>query len=108
MSKKNALKAITMVTINANTVVAGSYTVINATGFDESCNLIRVINRSKNDMHISFDGVTDHDYLKTDDEMQIPAPYSRNQSNFKKLTKVYAKGTTSIGYIKVVGYYRSN
>jgi len=94
-----------MISINANTVAPGSYTVINAAGLTEACNLIRIINRSKDDMTISFDGTTAHDYLKTDGEMQITVPFDQYKSAFSKLTKVYAKGTTSTGTLSVVGYY---
>ena len=108
MSKQNAMKAVTMVSINANTVGAGEYTVVNANGLPKACNIIRIINRSKDDMTISFDGVTAHDYLKTDHEMQMTAHYGPNQGGYRRLAKAYVKGTTSTGFIHVVGYYQEN
>ena len=47
-----------------------------------------------------------HDYLKTDHEMQLIAPFGAEQSWFKKLAVAYVKGTTSTGFIHAIGYYQ--
>jgi len=107
MITRNAIKAVTMATINANTVGPGGYTVINPDGLPEACTIVRIINRSKDDMTISFDGVTAHDYLRSDGEMQLSAPCGIEQSGFRRLAKAYVKGTTSTGYIHAIGYYQS-
>jgi len=106
MNVKKPVLPITMISINANTVGPGGYTVINPDGLDEACVIIRIINRCKDDMTVSFDGATAHDYIKSDGEMQIPAPFQVDQSGFRKLTKVYVKGTQSTGLIHLCGYYQ--
>jgi len=105
MSRKSAIKSVVMATINANTVGPGWYTVINPAGLPAACNIVRIVNRSKDDMTISFDGVTAHDYIKTDGEMQLSAPLGASQSGFQRLAKAYVKGTTSTGFIHAIGYY---
>jgi hypothetical protein len=106
MSRKNAIKAVEMATINANTVAPGGYTAINPAGLPNACNIVRIVNRCKDDMTISFDGVTAHDRLLVDGEMQLMAPFGAEQSGFRKLAVAYVKGTTSTGFIHAIGYYQ--
>ena len=106
MSRQNAMKAVAMATINANTVGPGGYTAINPAGLPRACTIVRIVNRCKDDMTISYDGVTAHDYLKTDHEMQLPAPFGYEQSGFRRLAVAYVKGTQSTGFIHAIGYYQ--
>ena len=106
MSLKNSVVPIVMTSIDSGDLSIDEYNVVSETGFDEACYMIRITNRSKDDVFISFDGVTDHDYIRDDTFIQIEPPVMIDKSNFRKLTKVYVRGTTSVGFIYVAAYYR--
>jgi len=106
MSRKNAIKAVRRVSIDAATINALTYTVINDEGLPYACNIVRIVNRSKTDITISFDGVTAHDYLLADGEMQLPAPFGDEQSGFQRFAKAYVMGTPGVGRIYAIGYYQ--
>ena len=96
-----------MTSIDSGDIGIGAYSVVNEDGFGEACYMIRIINRSKDDVNISFDGETDHDRVRSDSSIQIEPPMMINKSNFSRYTKVYVRGTTSVGHIYVVGYFRN-
>jgi len=106
VSFKNSIAPIVMTSINSNDIDIGEYYIINEDGFDEACYMLRITNRSKDDVFVSYDGVTDHDYIPYDTFIQIEPPMMIDKSNFRKLTKVYVRGTTSAGFIYVAAYFR--
>lgn len=106
MSRKNSVSPIVMTSINSNDVELADYNVINSDGFDEACYMIRIINRSKDDVFVSYDGVADHDRVRSDSSIQIEPPMMIDKSNFRKLTKVYVRGTPSVGFIYLAAYFR--
>jgi len=108
MSTKNVALPIEYSRIDSGTLSAFGYTAISATGLSKPCDMIRIVNRSKHDVEISFDGYTDHDYLKSDDEMQISVQPSENRAAFPKGQKIYLLSPASIGYIYLIGYYQPN
>jgi len=58
---------------------------------------------------VSFDGVTDHEFVRTGETLQIRArePQTSNRSNFAKGTKIYARGGFQLkGDIYLSGYYQ--
>lgn len=107
MSIKNQIFPIVMTSINSATLLLLTYQIVSISGLSEPCYLIRLINRTKDNVFISFDGVTDHEYLGHDNEIEIISPFENDYSDFRKLTKVYVRGTASIGRIYVAAYYRN-
>jgi len=106
MSRKNSIAPIVMTSIDSNDIDIGEYRIVNEDGFDEACYMIRITNRTKDDVFVSYDGVIDHDYIPHDTYIQIEPPMMIDKSNFRKLTKVYVRGTRSAGFIYVAGYFR--
>ena len=106
MSSKNAVQSIERTVLDASELV-GAYLPINELGFTRSCFMIRIVNRNKSDILLSFDGVTDHEYVRADEVLNIIIPPdSRSKVNFAKGTIIYASAAFAVGYIYLSGYYR--
>lgn len=110
MAVVNSILPIARASFNT-TGLTGSYKVINSGGTSEACVLIRIINDSDTDVSISFDGSTDHDYLRTGETLQLPfqsnaAPGS-NTAKLRQGTQVWVKGGgAGTGLIYLAGYYQ--
>lgn len=91
--------------------MAAGYAAANAGGLEEACFMIRIINDSDTDINISFDGTTDHEYLRTQEVLQIGFQANSQPSNFRSLlargTVIYFRGTAGAGTIYISGYYSS-
>jgi hypothetical protein len=105
---KNAIVPIGLTSISALTLDLGTYKLINATGLDEACILLRIISHSKNIIYISFDGVLDHDYLQPGHTLQINTSFNTTSTRFKKISKIYVRGPLSVGHIYLSGYYQAS
>lgn len=106
MSTGNRVLPIVMTSINSATLLLATYNVVSAAGLDEACYMLRIINRTKDNVFISFDGNIDHEYLGHDKEIEIVSSFMKDTSDFRKLTKIYVRGTPSVGRIYVAAYYR--
>lgn len=111
MSVKNNVLAIEMTSIDSATLTPSpAYQVINAGGLDESCFMIRIINDSNSDVMISYDGVTDNDFIIAGQTLQLESQTNSQPNNklanFQKGLVVYAAGTAGVGTIYLVGYYQ--
>ena len=108
MSVKNRIQAIQLTTFNAAGLLA-AYQVVNATGLDFPCSILRINNASNTAITISYDGVTDHEYLAANQVLQLEpqtnSQPSANVSLFAKGMFVYVKGTAGVGTIALSGYY---
>lgn len=87
----------------------GNYAAANATGLEEPCFMIRIINDSDTDVEISYDGATDHDYLRTLDTLQIGFQSNSQPNSHRTLlarnTIIYFRGVAGVGNIYIVGYF---
>ena len=108
---KNIVQAIPLTSI-ASASVASSYAAINSSGLPNNCSIIRIINNSSTDVTVSYDGVTDHDYVRTNTtvtlEFQSNAMPNSYVSNLAIGTKVYVKGTAGTGNVYLAGYFNPN
>jgi hypothetical protein len=106
---KNSIKAVPMTTF-ASTSVSGTYAPIITGGLAQACYLLRIINDTTQDVTISFDGVTDADYILLGTGNNIPAIYGAQPNSyvalFPKGMQIYVKGTAGTGNIYVSGYYQ--
>lgn len=104
----NYVKAIAMTSINATTFT-GAYLVLNATGLEEACFMIRITNATDRAILISYDGVIDHDYLAIAGVLQLPFQSNSSPSgyvaNLKAGTKIYIKAAAGTGLVYLSGYY---
>jgi hypothetical protein len=108
MAVKNKIYAIPLQSVNANTFT-GAYTVLNA-GLPEACSMIRIMNKSNQDIIISYNGVTDHDYVQTNTTLEIDAQLNAQPNNyyasFQKNTPIYVKAPVGVGFVYIAGYYQ--
>lgn len=104
---QDSVKAVPLASMNSAAVVAG-YTPLNA-GLPKACFLIRIVNASNQAITISYDGVTDHEYLLPDNTLQVNSQTNAQPNNQKALfpafTPVYIKGVAGVGIIYMSGYY---
>ena len=110
MNVKDILLPFEMTEFDAADLGA-AFQVISDTGFPEPCVYLRLINNSDADITISFDGVTNHDFVQSENRLEIYTQISSLPQNrvsvFQKGTKIYVSGPQqSKGTIYLCGYYR--
>lgn len=110
-----AVKAILLRTFDSSTLTA-DYQAINALfvdpnadGLPEACFLLRIVNDSSNGITISYDGINDNEYIRSDDDFELGSQ-TNSQPNAQETlwaagTIIYVKGAASAGTITVSGYY---
>lgn len=108
MSVKNCIKAIPLSSISATTFT-GAYQAINA-GLPFACTVLRITNNTNGGVTISYDGVTDHDFIPTLTTAQINGQANAQPNNmmaqFKAGTIVYVKAAVGTGSCYLAGYYQ--
>lgn len=109
MGVQNYVLAVPLSSINADTL--GAYQPLNTGGLPHACFMIAIINGSNTDIVVSYNGVTDHDYVQANHERVIPAQNNAQPNNFtalfKKGTTVYVRAAgAGIGSINLAGYYQ--
>ena len=111
MAVKNRLLPIPMITFNAATLT-GSYVAMSATGLGNACCFLRISNKSNRDLTISYDGVTDHDFLLIDTTLYIPGQLNAQPNNWVALWPkgqiIYLKAAAGAGNVYLTGYYQPN
>jgi len=90
----------------------GALQAINPAGNAEACVILRIINDSDVDIEISFDGITDHDFLGAGETLQLDFQTNSlpngNVGVLKKGTVVWVASTTGAGtgLVYLAGYYQ--
>lgn len=110
--------------ITRNTVEANTCTAYNATnlaaffklcepGFAHPAFLMRIINTSNVNIHISYDGYYSGDVVLADDELEIPVQVEARIPSkiclFPRGTKIYARyeiNPAKAGYLYIISYYQ--
>lgn len=89
------------------------FTVVNADGFDGSLNYIHILNTMDVPVVISYDGQYNHEYIKSDDfidvNFQLCSSPTNKRSLLKKKTKIYVRGWGEIpkwGNLIISGFYQ--
>ena len=110
MAAKSSISAITLTSI-AGTALTTSYKPVNSTGLSRSCSIIRLSNNTSKDLTVSYDGITDHEFVKAGTILQISLQSNKEVSSgvcqLKKGTVIYVKSDaagTGIAYLS--GYYQ--
>jgi len=106
---KNFIEAIEMTSIDSATFT-GNLQALNTDGLDEACTMIRITNNSDRDITISYDGVTEHDFLRSDDKLELNLQANSQSAGYiskmKQGTVVYVAGLAGgTGLIYLAGYY---
>lgn len=105
---QNSLKALPMVTVDAATLGAG-FLPLNTPGFAHPVLYLRIINAATKDLTISFDGINNHDFIRSDREYFLPAQLNGVPNNhlsvFRQGTQIFGKCVGATGYIYIAAYY---
>jgi len=107
---KNFVQAIDLVSIDAATFT-GNLQIFNTNGLDEACTIIRIINDCDEDVTISYDGTTEHDYVRSGDTLQLD--FQQNSlpggrvSMMKQGTVLWISGAAGTGFVYLAGYYNA-
>ena len=110
MALKNIINAVELFYIGSN-VIEDTYQSINSAGLPYACFLVRIINNSDEDVTVSYDGSTDHDFVPKNTTLQLPLQTNSQPSNYVALmakgTIVYVKGTAGTGDVYLAAYYQA-
>ena len=111
MSENVFLKNIPLTNFDASTL-NGTYQAINGTGTEEPINAFKFYNSSSSLIIISYDGVTDHDFVPPSSifiyDAQSNAEGVQNalgKKALRKLTVVYAKTSSDTDRLLMAGWY---
>lgn len=109
MAVKNSIYAIPMLTVNSN-AFNNTFQIINP-GLPHTCSMLRIMNKSNQDIIISYDGATNHDYVQANTTLEIDAQLNSQPNNFAcgfaKGMPIYVKGAAAgVGLIYLAGYYQ--
>jgi len=103
----NCIKTMPMITVDSSGLTA--YTALNGLGYSRPINWIRIVNESKADLLISYDGSTDNDIVLTKTQYIIypqPSAVPNNKvALFPANTIIYGQATSDTGYIYLIAYY---
>lgn len=107
MAQSN-VKPLILKTFNSASLTS-SYAAVNPLGLDGAVFNLFIINDGSTPVTISYDGVTDHDYLpdiatRIIDFQNNAQPMSM-LALLKKGTVIYVKGTAGTGTIAISGFY---
>ena len=101
-------KAIPLSTFGSSSL-SGTYQAINASGLPNSCFFVRINNGGNTPITISYDGVTDNEFIRSNSEFELPSQANSQPNAMKALSpkgRVYwVKGTAGAGTISLSGYY---
>jgi|FreactcultuFSWF8_1027224.scaffolds.fasta_scaffold11643_2 hypothetical protein len=112
MAVKNIVKAITLNSLAASGFSNSYVLVTPASGIASPCFLLRLINNSSEDVAVSYDGVTDNDFIPKMTSVNINAQTNSQPQNqcalFPIGTQVWIKAADDMGtgQFSVAGYYQ--
>jgi hypothetical protein len=106
MATKNRIASIELSSI-ASSTVSGTYQAINAGGLPNACHSINIVNDSTQDVTVSFDGSTDHNYLKTGNTLNVATP-DGFINGIRKGETVWVKGSSGSGNLYLSGKYMAD
>lgn len=102
------MKAIPLSTFNSANLL-NTFQVINSAGLPFPCFLVRIVNAATTAITISYDGITDNEYLAANTAFDLPLQTNAQPNNkvclIPAFTKIYVRGTAGAGTIALSGYY---
>ncbi len=105
---QNSVKPFLLSSI-LSSAMTSIYAPLNGTGFSQAPFFIRIINNSTMAVTISYNGVTDHEFIPANTIFELPSQTNAQPNAqvalFPKNTIVYVKGTAGTGNIYLSGYY---
>lgn len=105
---KDIIVPIEMQSIDTAGIGAGAYSEVGNPLEGALC-FIRITNASNTDVIISYDGITDHEYVPSGERIhtyfQDNATPNNIVAKLPKETIIYIRGTAGVGLVYVSGYY---
>jgi hypothetical protein len=110
MSVKSNVLPIALSSFNT-TGLSSTYQAINSSGLGQACFFLRIVNDSNQDITVSFDGSSDHEFVQAGTIFELNCQSNHRPAsgvaNMAKGTKVYVKGSSGTGLIYLSGYYQN-
>lgn len=110
MAVKNIVSFIPLTSVSATTFDGLTYMPINPGGTPEPLFSYSIINDSSVDIFISYDGVTNHDFVQSGGTISSPLQYNALPNtyiaNLAKGTVVYVIGSAGTGTVYLSGQYQ--
>lgn len=114
---QSSFQAITRAVFNTNALNA-SYAPLNTPGFSDDIKILKIINMGTQGVDISYNGVTDHDFIPpfapgtnvVPFVLNLQANHACNSSNGsgtlngRKGQIIYGKGTAGTGNLYIIAY----
>lgn len=105
----NYINQVELASIDSSTFT-GNLQAINSSGLSNTCSVIRIVNNSDRDITISFDGVTNHDFLPDGETYELnllngdlPNGYAYR---VRQGTVIYVSGLAGgTGLVYLAAYY---
>ncbi len=105
---KDIIVPIELQSVDTATIGAGAYSEVGNPLEGALC-FIRITNDSNTDVFISYDGITDHEYIPAGDRIetyfQLNAAPNNYVAKLKEGAIVNIRGTAGVGLVYVSGYY---
>jgi len=110
MSVKNSVAPITLSSFDSANLIA-NYQLLSATaGIPHPIFYGKIVNNSNVPVTVSYDGTTDHDFVRANTDAPINFQTNNQPTNQNALlpqyTKVYVKGNAGAGLIYFSGWYQ--
>lgn len=106
---RNSVKALELATFDSASL-SGTYQALNPDGFFKAPFYIRIVNDGSTAITVSFDGVTDNEYVPDVDSWELNSQQNAQPNNWvckwPSGTVVWIKGTAGMGTITLSGYYQ--
>lgn len=109
MAYKNKVLPIPLSSIDSATFT-GAYQLLSAAaGIPNPCIMLHIANHSNVAVTISYDGITDHDFLLAEHERELNFQTNASPQNYAAAlaqgTKIYVKAAAGAGLIYLSGFY---
>lgn len=90
----------------------GTYQALNGTGFSDDIKILKFYNGGTQNVTISYDNVSDHDFFPSGSTQIIDlqanhmsnSSYGSGRKNGRKGQIIYGKGTAGTGNFYIIGY----
>src|SRR5215468_10875697 len=82
MAVKNTVQSIPLTSVSATTFDGVNYKPINPAGVPESLFAFTIINQTNQDIFISYDGATNHDFIPENGTVTSPVQYNARPNTY--------------------------
>jgi len=110
MSQKDTVSPLLLTDVNTAATAIDTWTAF-SDGIEGACFMIRITNDSDTDVYISYDGSTRHEYVPSDESIEISFQDNSSPGNgiakLKKGTILSVQGTAGTGLVYLSGYFNN-